>query len=617
MLPKNVSASDSPESSDYQKLQQEIEQVKTDFTSKNLTPAQLEKVVDHFAEFKFTNDQQFKTAFGKLNFYVNQIHIIDPEHTRDINKKMDNIAKTHNIKRYVTATKSIKALKSSVAKIKKLIGDTSSDMPTKILSDSYWKEFFDPKHRSPKILAEIFNEWRAYGHIEKQDFWSYLEEYEKSSRASSSFLAEGVTFLKAEERPDYIAHMEMKGDEVVIYDARNQPLKDGLYITVLGPDNEFYVAEKNPGKFQHSTFFGGEPVISAGKFIIENGVLKYFHATSGHYKPEKLQIFLVLDRMKQTGININAFTVQFGEGNDETSVENPEEWGPYVAYKKGNYDETAEVIADPNLLQKVASAPKPLLDIAKTAIKHGGGIYDSDTQMVIPANAHRVDLAWHETKNRIARAIKPIPYPAHITTATWSNSITDRDGLIETADRLAPAFAQSIRKIAANTETKAFFGPDHTNLVKSKASINKRIDSDVRLLSMTEKSSIKRIEDVLRGSIIVDDPAKIIDVVEQIHSYAKAMGGDAVFPNAWILEKTTGYVGVNAKILIPTNPDKTQFMIAEVQIHLKEVLDKTSTCIKEYSYAHPSAGPEFNYMTQSAAMKLMYLSAMEKVVLTK
>ncbi len=67
-----------------------------------------------------------------------------------------------------------------------------------------------------------------------------------------------------------------------------EKMEKGLYIFVI-KDNKIYAALKKgteTGKIQHSSFFSGENVQSAGKIKIdENGCITMINRYSGHYKP--------------------------------------------------------------------------------------------------------------------------------------------------------------------------------------------------------------------------------------------------------------------------------------------------------------------------------------------
>lgn len=50
--------------------------------------------------------------------------------------------------------------------------------------------------------------------------------------------------------------------------------KDAKWIFVLSTSKTLYVGLKNKGTFQHSSFLAGGATLSAGRLVVENGILK-------------------------------------------------------------------------------------------------------------------------------------------------------------------------------------------------------------------------------------------------------------------------------------------------------------------------------------------------------
>ena len=50
--------------------------------------------------------------------------------------------------------------------------------------------------------------------------------------------------------------------------------KDAKWIFVLGTSKTLYVGLKNKGTFQHSSFLAGGATLSAGRLVVEDGILK-------------------------------------------------------------------------------------------------------------------------------------------------------------------------------------------------------------------------------------------------------------------------------------------------------------------------------------------------------
>ena len=50
--------------------------------------------------------------------------------------------------------------------------------------------------------------------------------------------------------------------------------KDAKWIFVLSTSKTLYVGLKNKGTFQHSSFLAGGATLSAGRLVVEDGILK-------------------------------------------------------------------------------------------------------------------------------------------------------------------------------------------------------------------------------------------------------------------------------------------------------------------------------------------------------
>lgn len=66
----------------------------------------------------------------------------------------------------------------------------------------------------------------------------------------------------------------------------SKPVSSKRAIYVISQDGKLYVSKYSfAGKFHHSSFLAGAPVISAGMMVVENGVIKSINDQSGHYLP--------------------------------------------------------------------------------------------------------------------------------------------------------------------------------------------------------------------------------------------------------------------------------------------------------------------------------------------
>lgn len=580
------------------------------------------------------NEKDFLECFNQLNDRVNHIkkHLNDKNYQifKSCDQKIDELAQKHHIKR---TKPGLKRFGEAARKVVQLIhspnpdaSDQLNDLPTvtrttKPLSEEYWKEFFDEAHRHPKVLDTVFNEWKVYGHNEEKSFWEYLEEKEASEAKGASLKAEeGVLYLTPEERQQYQVNLVMENGHIVLKDVNGQSLPNGVYITVLGPDYHFYAAQKTPGKFQHATFFGGKSVISAGMFVVKNGAVENFVSQSGHYKPEKEEMFKALHYMEKMGVDISKINLIYSTGSEEpTIIENPKEWQEYQDFLAGkSYKKPQQ--ASPHLLEDVPTGAKIDRKVAKFLQRNKlDGFYNEDLKAVLPVQPVLTQILWEQRKNQVARTIGVLPNPATLESMLWSNSATTQSELIEQSQKLAPTFKEMCHQIGEQTNTNPYFGPQDRYIVKTPSSLARKVAQDAKVMATSEQDSLAKIGDALRGTIVVDSPTQIPKVVEAIIAQVQQQGGEVVFKNLWAEDRASGYLGVHAKMNLPLPPQEGSSengtILVELQVHLKPLMNGTEECVKEYAhglYERARVGvvdPADIYI----ASKLMFLTALQKV----
>ncbi|XP_047322794.1 IQ domain-containing protein IQM2-like [Impatiens glandulifera] len=168
------------------------------------------------------------------------------------------------------------------------------------LALQHWLEAIDPRHRYGHNLHFYYDKWLNSQSKEPFFYWLDIGEgkemnlVDKCSR--SKLLQQCIKYLGPMERMAY---------EVVINDGKlmfkqtgelldtSEP-KGAKWIFVLSTSMSLYVAQKKKGKFQHSSFLAGGAASSAGRIVVENGILKSVWPHSGHYRPtpENFQDFI-------------------------------------------------------------------------------------------------------------------------------------------------------------------------------------------------------------------------------------------------------------------------------------------------------------------------------------
>ena len=248
----------------------------------------------------------------------------------------------------------------------------------------------------------------------------------------------------------------------------------------------------------------------------------------------------------------------------------------------------------------------------------GGGIYNPHLKVVVPASSKRVNIEWERSKNKIARAIGILPHPVDKKSMLWTNSAGSEQELINHANTLAPAFRDMCRDVSKKVGREVNFGPGDRCIVKAPESLHRKVAQDARVMGADQRDSLSKIGDALRGTLIVEKPGDIKNVVNEVIKLVNDQGGQVVFKNLWAEERQSGYMGVHAKILLPLakeGPDSEKTLIVELQIHLKCIMDGTENCVKEREhliYEHIRTGGVVNPAELSAASRLLYLTALKE-----
>ncbi|KAK9266594.1 hypothetical protein L1049_021659 [Liquidambar formosana] len=167
----------------------------------------------------------------------------------------------------------------------------SKDEKARKLALQHWLEAIDPRHRYGHNLQFYYLKWL---HCEsKEPFFYWLDVGEGKEvnleRCSRTKLQQQcIKYLGPTERKAYEVAMEngkfLYKQTGKLLDTRGGP-KDAKWIFVLSTSKTLYVGQKNKGTFQHSSFLAGGAALSAGRLVVEDGILKAVWPHSGHYLP--------------------------------------------------------------------------------------------------------------------------------------------------------------------------------------------------------------------------------------------------------------------------------------------------------------------------------------------
>ncbi|KAK1930689.1 IQ domain-containing protein IQM2 [Phytophthora citrophthora] len=191
-----------------------------------------------------------------------------------------------------------------------------------LLHKDFWLEASDPQHRYgfnlrafhkvwKQEMAEqkegcacqdtSFFHWLDYGNGKNLDLPECTQQELRSTR---------VEYCDAQQRKNYELEFVSNGEEevsvqyatsecVVHTDERSK------WIFVLDLSGRMYLGRKRKGRFHHSSFVSGGPILAAGKIIIKNGVILAIEPHSGHFKPRLENLLALCSMLVHHGVNID------------------------------------------------------------------------------------------------------------------------------------------------------------------------------------------------------------------------------------------------------------------------------------------------------------------------
>ncbi|CAK9153394.1 unnamed protein product [Ilex paraguariensis] len=188
----------------------------------------------------------------------------------------------------------------------------SKDDKARKLALQHWLEAIDPRHRYGHNLQFYYAKWL---HCEsKQPFFYWLDIGEGKEITLERCLRSKLQ----QQCIKYLGPIERKAYEVVlengkfIYKQSREILnarggsEEVKWIFVLSVSKNLYVGQKKKGTFQHSSFLAGGATLSAGRLVVEDGILKAVWPHSGHYLPtqENFEAFVLFLREHRVDLSI-------------------------------------------------------------------------------------------------------------------------------------------------------------------------------------------------------------------------------------------------------------------------------------------------------------------------
>ncbi|KZV37905.1 Calmodulin-binding family protein [Dorcoceras hygrometricum] len=179
------------------------------------------------------------------------------------------------------------------------------------LALQHWLEAIDPRHRYGHNLQFYYINWL---HCDsKQPFFYWLDigdgrEVNLERCHRSKLQQQCIKYLGPMERRAYeviISNGKLMYKECgKVLDTREGP-EDVKWIFVLSVSKILYVGQKNKGTFQHSSFLAGGATLSAGRLVVEDGVLKAVWPHSGHYLPTEENFEEFMDFLTENNVDLS------------------------------------------------------------------------------------------------------------------------------------------------------------------------------------------------------------------------------------------------------------------------------------------------------------------------
>lgn len=200
--------------------------------------------------------------------------------------------------------------------------DADHQRPRLLLHHDFWLEAIDPKHRYGFHLRAFFHVWKEeMATVSKTEtdtdrrncsFFYWLDygrgaalELPECDRVTLNDMR--VEYCSPQQRRQFEVHFT-EGAKLTFAHSQELVHSDGLskWIFVLSREDKLYVARKHKGRFHHSSFLAGEPVVAAGKIFSVNGQIQAIEPHSGHFKPRLCSLLELCHTMKAHGVDTDA-----------------------------------------------------------------------------------------------------------------------------------------------------------------------------------------------------------------------------------------------------------------------------------------------------------------------
>ncbi|KAJ4904933.1 calmodulin-binding family protein [Raphanus sativus] len=186
----------------------------------------------------------------------------------------------------------------------------SKDEKARKLALQHWLEAIDPRHRYGHNLQFYYHAWLHCDSYQPFFYWLDIGEgkelnHERCPR--SKLYQQSIKYLGPTEREAYEVVIEdsklMYKQSGMVLDTKEGP-PDTKWIFVLSVSRVMYVGMKKKGNFQHSSFLAGGATLSAGRIVVDDGILKAVWPHSGHYLPTEENFMAFMSFLRENNVDL-------------------------------------------------------------------------------------------------------------------------------------------------------------------------------------------------------------------------------------------------------------------------------------------------------------------------
>ena len=162
------------------------------------------------------------------------------------------------------------------------------------------------------------------------------------------------------------------------------------------------------------------------------------------------------------------------------------------------------------------------------------------------------------------------------------NSAQSADELIADSNSVVTEFKSILNEAAQQTGGEPNFGPGGAHALKLPPAIKDKIQRIMKKDECDEAAAIQKLNDTVRGSILFDDAADLVNVARSFADSVREKGGTIAFSNKFTENMDSGFVAVHAEVMLKT--PQGNMIKSEVQFKIKTIHNGSARSVKEQAH---------------------------------